>query len=41
MGFVVTAKVRDMEDNKKYGRSRRVRNDVVGCVQDVAGKNIS
>ena len=38
MGYVVKAKVGDMEENTKGERSRRMRKEVVGCVQDVVGK---
>ena len=38
MGAVVKAKVGEMEENTREGRSRRTRKEVVGCVQDVVGK---
>ena len=38
IGLVVTVKVRDTEDKKREGRSRRMRRKVVGCVQAVVGK---
>ena len=40
MGSVVKAKVGGMEDNTREGRSRRMRNKVVVCVQAVLRKNI-
>ena len=40
MGSVVNAKFGEMEENKREGRTRRMRKEVVGCVQDVVGKNI-
>ena len=38
MGSVVKAKVGEIEENTREGRSRRTRKEVVGCVQDVSGK---
>ena len=38
VGSVVKAKVREIEENTREGRSRRMRKEVVGCVQDVVGK---
>ena len=35
VGSVVKAKVGDMEEEKGDGRSRRMRKEVVGCVQAV------
>ena len=37
VGSVVTAKVGEMENNKREGRIRRTRNEVVGCVKAVVG----
>ena len=37
-GSVVKAKVGDVEDNKRGGRSRRVSKEVVVCVQNVMGE---
>ena len=31
VGFVVTAKVREMEEKTREGRSRRARKEMVGC----------
>ena len=39
VGHVVTSKVRYMEVNKSKLRSRVMRKEVVGCFQDVVGKN--
>ena len=37
----MTAKVGEMENNTRAGRSRRIRKEVLGCVQDVAeGKKL-
>ena len=38
VGSVVKAKVGDMENIKREGRSNRMRKEVVGCVQSLAGK---
>ena len=38
MGYVVKAKVGETEENKREGRSRMLRKDVLGCVQSVVGK---
>ena len=38
VGLVVTAKVGEMEDNKRRGRIRRARKAVVKGVHDVTGK---
>ena len=38
LGSVVKEHVGEMEDNTREGRSRRMRKEVVGCVQDVVGK---
>ena len=38
VGLFVTAKDGEMEDNTKEGGIRRMRKDIVGCVQDVVGK---
>ena len=35
---VVKAKVEVMEENTREGRIRRMRKELVGCVQDVVGK---
>ena len=40
MGSVVKAKIGDIEENIREGRCRRVSKEVVGCVQDIVGKNI-
>ena len=39
VGFAVEAKVREVEETTREGRIRRVRKEVVGCVQDVVGRN--
>ena len=39
VGSVMKSKVRDMEYNTREERTRRLRKEVVGCVQSVAGKN--
>ena len=39
LGYVVKAKVGEMGDNTREGRSRRMRKEVVGCVQAVVDKN--
>ena len=39
VGSVVKAKVGELENITRKGRSRRMRKDVVGCVQSVVGKN--
>ena len=36
----VKAKVGEMEDNKREGRIRRMRKEVVGCVKAVIKKKI-
>ena len=41
VGSVVKAKVGELEKITREGRIRRMRKDVVGCVQDVVGKNKS
>ena len=38
VGSVVKAKVGELEKITRGGRSRRMRKEVVVCVQDVAGK---
>ena len=38
VGYVVKAKVGKMEENTREGRIRRMRKDLMGCVQAVAGK---
>ena len=40
MGSVVKAKVVDIEENRREGRSMRMRKEVVGCLQAVVGKHI-
>ena len=40
MGYAVQAKERDTEQNTREGRRIMIKKDVVGYVQDVAGKNI-
>ena len=37
MGSLVKSKVGKIEENTREGRSRRIRKDVVGCVQAVVG----
>ena len=37
---VVKEKVREIEENTRYGRSRSMRKEVVGCVQSVVVKKI-
>ena len=39
VGSVVKAKVGELEKITREGRSRRMRKEVVGCVQRVFGKN--
>ena len=39
LGSVVKAKVGELEKITRTGRSRRMRKEVVGCVQSVVGKN--
>ena len=39
MGSLVKAKVIKMEDNTREGRNRRMRKEVVVCVQFAVGKN--
>ena len=39
VGFVVKAKVGELEKFTREGRSKRMRKEVVGCVQSVVGKN--
>ena len=39
VGSVVKAKVGQLENITRKGRSRRMRKEVVGCVQSVVGKN--
>ena len=41
VGSVVKAKVGELEKITRKGRSRRMRKEVVGCVQRVVGKNKS
>ena len=38
VGSVVKAKAGETEENKREGSNRRMRKDVVGCVQAVVGK---
>ena len=38
VGYVVKAKVVDMEDKTREGRTRSMRKEVLGCVQAVVGK---
>ena len=38
VGSSVKAKVREMEDNTMKGRGRRMKKEVVGCVQAVVGR---
>ena len=38
VGSDVKTKVRDMEENTREVRTRRMRKEVVGCVHAVAGK---
>ena len=39
LGSVIKAKVGETEENTREGRSRTMRKEGVGCVQDVVGKN--
>ena len=39
VGYLVKANTGNMEDKTRNGRSKRMRKEVVGCVQDVLGKN--
>ena len=39
VGYLVKTKVGKMKGNTREGRRRRTRKEVVGCVQDVVGKN--
>ena len=39
VGYVVKSKVGDLEKITRKGRIRRMRKEVVGCVQCVVGKN--
>ena len=39
VGSVVKAKVGELEKITREGISRRMRRDVLGCVQSVVGKN--
>ena len=39
VGSVVKAKVGKLEKITRKGRSRKIRKEVVGCVQSVVGKN--
>ena len=39
MGSVVKAKVGELENITREGRSRRMRKEVMGCVQSIVGKN--
>ena len=38
VGSVVKAKVGEMEENTREGRIRRMRKEMMGCVQAVVGK---
>ena len=38
LGSVVTYKVGDMEENPRWLRTRSIRKEVVGCVQEVESK---
>ena len=38
MGSVVKANVGEMEENTREGRIRRMRKELMGCVQAVVGK---
>ena len=38
VGSLIKAKVGNMEENTREGRSRMTRKEVVGCVQSVMGK---
>ena len=40
MGSVVKAKVGEMEENTREGRSSRMRRELVGCVHAMVGKKI-
>ena len=39
VGYIVKAKSGEMEENKREGRTRRTRKDMVVYVQTVIGKN--
>ena len=39
VGYFVKAKVGEMKKNAREGRSRRIRKEVVGCVQNLLVKN--
>ena len=39
VGYVVKAKVGDIQENTREVRNRRMRKELVGCYQDVAVKN--
>ena len=39
VGYVVKAKVGELEKITRKGRTRRMKKEVVGCVQSVVGKN--
>ena len=41
VGSVVKAKVEDLENLTREGRSRRMRKELVRCVQDMVGKKNS
>ena len=40
VGSVLKEKGGEMEENTREGRNRRMRKDMVGCVQDLVGKKI-
>ena len=40
VGFVVKAKVGEIEKNIRVGRHNMMRKELLGCVQDVVGKKI-
>ena len=39
VGYVLKANIVEMEEKIREGRTRRIRKEVVGCVQDVVVKN--
>ena len=41
VGSTVTEKFGDMEENSREVRIKGTRNELLGCVQDVVGKNKS
>ena len=39
VGYIVKAKVGELEKITREGRSRKMRKEVVGCIQSAVGKN--